>query len=1130
MNKLFSKIAALSVGLAMAIGVGVAVGSNGVKEARAADEVYYTLDGTSTGGSSGYDSESDITQGAISWKVTGNTTMNPWRIGGKSLSGVDRPIYSTTAMGSAITKMELTVGTASSITVNSLKLIVASDEDFSNIIDEISATFAASSTMTFVPTSSASSWATNSYYKILFNLTVSGSSNKFVQLNNAKFYRDASTPTKYTVTYNVNGGTGSVTDKNEYDKNAEVTVLGIGDVTKSGYTFVNWSNGEETYKAGDKFNIVSNTTLTANWYKNDIVTPKEDSFDIYNGGSLVLSSCVTADGDGELSFTVPSNDYYSYDADTLTVTADSSKTGGPATITAHKGLASCEFKINVVELPPIVSLPNIGSALESALNEEIATTDVADEYSAIEYTLNYYQCKKQAEGSSAAIFMAKNVSPFISNHTEMPGSIESVKVYTASGAAAATSYDVAFGTSEFTEATAGIGAYVIGKGSSHVYENESVSNATYFCITLGNANNGQVLKIEVTYQAVDPSLNNMTIYLGDAAAEGQSVDYKSSGSYQFVAKEDSTALTDVKWSVSDESVATINASTGALSCVKPDSVTVYAEKDGYNKASASITFAKGSVSSLAVSGEMSKKEYTTDDSWSHDGLVATATYSTGWAEDVSSSATWTYNPENPADGVESVVVSASFGGKSGSSSAQAVTVTVAHAGTAADPFTVAEGIAKCVEIGNKTGGEGPWVTTGVISKIVQVLTTGYQNARVYMTEDGKESSPSIYVYDFKYLENAGFTEETAAYIVVGATITVTGNLLYYNNNTPEYARGCYLLDIQQPETGDVDVTFAPASTSFEIGASGTFTASSETSGAVFTWAVDNPSVLSVNESTGAYEALSLGIARVTVTASAGGKEGYAFVDFAVCGAADTPLSVAEANALAANVESGKTTSYYVYVEGYVKEFATSEKDGKPRALDIMSEDGTSSIMVYTNVDPYADFVNGLELGDYLKVKANVQNYNGKYELVSPEKVSNHASAFTFAFELLEQTDGQCATYVDGTSDYNTFKTFFEGKWGALEDAYNALASIEGEQTKVLNALAKEDGNVLEQAMARYDFLVGKYKLDNFVTGRTPKVLLNSGLELNAAAGDNTSIIIIVIAAASALAFTTLLVFKKKRQK
>ena len=37
MNKLFSKIAALSVGLAMAVGVGVALGHEGVREAKAGE-------------------------------------------------------------------------------------------------------------------------------------------------------------------------------------------------------------------------------------------------------------------------------------------------------------------------------------------------------------------------------------------------------------------------------------------------------------------------------------------------------------------------------------------------------------------------------------------------------------------------------------------------------------------------------------------------------------------------------------------------------------------------------------------------------------------------------------------------------------------------------------------------------------------------------------------------------------------------------------------------------------------------------------------------------------------------------------------------------------------------------------
>ena len=93
-------------------------------------------------------------------------------------------------MGSAISKVELEVGAASSITVNSLKLVVASDADFSNKLDEVSATFAANSTIEFTPTS-GTEWATNAYYKFIFNVTVSVSSNKFIEFKSATFYKQS---------------------------------------------------------------------------------------------------------------------------------------------------------------------------------------------------------------------------------------------------------------------------------------------------------------------------------------------------------------------------------------------------------------------------------------------------------------------------------------------------------------------------------------------------------------------------------------------------------------------------------------------------------------------------------------------------------------------------------------------------------------------------------------------------------------------------------------------------------------------------------------------------------------------------------------------------------------------------
>lgn len=149
------------------------------------ETVVYTLDGTVAGSGNGYADLNDITQNGIAWKVMGNTTMNPWRIGGKSLTNVERPIYSTNAIEANISKIEIEHGTASSITVNSMTVIVASDSDFSNVVSTLTPSFVANGTVT-VERPAGADWS-NCYYKIVYKVTVSGTSNKFVQFIGAKF-------------------------------------------------------------------------------------------------------------------------------------------------------------------------------------------------------------------------------------------------------------------------------------------------------------------------------------------------------------------------------------------------------------------------------------------------------------------------------------------------------------------------------------------------------------------------------------------------------------------------------------------------------------------------------------------------------------------------------------------------------------------------------------------------------------------------------------------------------------------------------------------------------------------------------------------------------------------------------
>ncbi|MBO7138541.1 MAG: InlB B-repeat-containing protein, partial [Bacteroidaceae bacterium] len=82
-------------------------------------------------------------------------------------------------------------------------------------------------------------------------------------------YTTGSSSTTYSVTYDANGGTGTMTDsKSPYSSGASVTVLG-NSFNRDGYTFSKWNtaaNGSGTdYHKDDTFIINTNTTLYAQW-------------------------------------------------------------------------------------------------------------------------------------------------------------------------------------------------------------------------------------------------------------------------------------------------------------------------------------------------------------------------------------------------------------------------------------------------------------------------------------------------------------------------------------------------------------------------------------------------------------------------------------------------------------------------------------------------------------------------------------------------------------------------------------------------------------------------------------------------------------------------------------------------
>lgn len=216
----------------------------------------YTLDTTletSKGKNSSYTSSGDVTIGGVAWNCAGNMSMTPWRIGGKSITNADRAVYTKTAYESALSQIDLTVGAATSVTVNSLKLIYSTSEDFSNA-KEINGEFSQNSTISFKPTSGE--FPANAYYKFDFNITIAKTSNCFIEFKKVEFY----------------GGSGS----------GAATLQSIslsGDYTKSFYV-------------GDKFNFGG--TVTANYSDNSTkdVTEKTEfsGYDLSTVGQQTVTA------------------------------------------------------------------------------------------------------------------------------------------------------------------------------------------------------------------------------------------------------------------------------------------------------------------------------------------------------------------------------------------------------------------------------------------------------------------------------------------------------------------------------------------------------------------------------------------------------------------------------------------------------------------------------------------------------------------------------------------------------------------------------------------------------------------------------------------------------------------------
>ena len=185
------------------------------------EEPFYTLWTVSAEGTNhtNYTQYFDDEHDGMIWNAPGNQKVSNeitdrWRIGGKSLDKVDRTITAKTPMGSAIGRVVLNHFGVSrdQVTVNSLTLTVASDEEYTTILDEVvltpSIAKGEAGSEEFLPTSTFGvEWPTEAYYRLTINLSNTSTSNGGLDIASIQFFAPTGTVTVARPTITPNGGT-----------------------------------------------------------------------------------------------------------------------------------------------------------------------------------------------------------------------------------------------------------------------------------------------------------------------------------------------------------------------------------------------------------------------------------------------------------------------------------------------------------------------------------------------------------------------------------------------------------------------------------------------------------------------------------------------------------------------------------------------------------------------------------------------------------------------------------------------------------------------------------------------------------------------------------------------------------
>jgi Bacterial Ig-like domain (group 2). len=280
---------------------------------------------------------------------------------------------------------------------------------------------------------------------------------------------------------------------------------------------------------------------------------------------------------------------------------------------------------------------------------------------------------------------------------------------------------------------------------------------------------------------------------------------------------------------------------------------------------------------------------------------------------------------------------------------------------------------------------------------------------------------------------------------------------------------------------------------------------------VVTWSSSNETVLSINASSGAYEALSYG--QATITATMNCTEGT-FTSTCVLTIDAGLITIAQANAIGAALASGGTSAYKVTLEGYLTSLnADAQAAGSERALTlstfVVGGSGDSIVIfgVYSN-----NAMRGyLLLNGTARFTGFVTNYAGTTIEITSFVLDHYTdSAIEFATEANVTLDPLCASM-----------NVNEETWTNLANGYS---SIDSYAMTALKNNASSNPECLE-FVSRYDLIVAKYGFSNFMT-RASAANVVSGINTQYTDDIVSTIVVTVFGALAILGYV---LYSKKRK-